>query len=78
MDTPPPSELSSVNDKEKKQAPLLYAVIADVSNKVPNYKRWREAVSEFIILTTLCQPEPQSSQKKVFKTQFVLNASICS
>lgn len=63
-----------MNDKERNQAPLLYAVIADVSKKVPSYKRWREAVSEFIILTTLSQSEPKSSQKKVFKTLLVLKA----
>nr|XP_034300343.1 uncharacterized protein LOC105333281 isoform X1 [Crassostrea gigas] len=67
--TPPPSELNSVNAKERKQAPLLYTVIAFVSEKVPNYKRWREAVSEFIILTTLSQSEPPSSQKKRSNSQ---------
>lgn len=61
-----------MNDVERNQAPLLYAVIADVSKKVPNYTRWKEAVSEFINLTTLCQPEPHTSKKKVFKTVFVL------
>uniref|UniRef100_A0A8W8KIY5 Uncharacterized protein n=1 Tax=Magallana gigas TaxID=29159 RepID=A0A8W8KIY5_MAGGI len=63
------SELNSVNDKEKNQAPLLYTVIAFVSEKVPSYKRWREAVSEFIILTTISKSEQKSPQKKRTKSQ---------
>lgn len=62
--------------KKRKQAPSLYAVIDYVSKSFPDYRRWREAVAEFIMLATVSQSEQKSSQKKVFKTLLVFEASI--
>lgn len=62
--------------KKRKQAPSLYALIDCVSKSCPDYKRWGEVVAEFIILATLSQSEPKSSQKKVFKTLLLFEASI--
>lgn len=59
-----PGDFESVNDSNKKQAPTLYAVMSAVSERVPSYKRWREAVSEFLTLTTNSQSDPE---KKVYK-----------
>lgn len=56
-------DLDSVNDSNKEQAPALYAVMCAVSDRVPGYSRWRDAVSEFLTLTTSSQSDPE---KKVY------------
>lgn len=56
-------DLDSVNDSNKEQAPALYAVMCAVSDRVPGYSRWRDAVSEFLTLTTTSQSDPE---KKVY------------
>ncbi|XP_022323445.2 uncharacterized protein LOC111124658 isoform X3 [Crassostrea virginica] len=60
----PPNELNSVTDEEKREAPSLYNVISIVAKKCPNYRRWQDAVSEFITLTTYARPEPHQSKTK--------------
>ena len=61
----PPNELNSVTDEVKREAPSLYKVISIVAKKCPNYRRWQDAVSEFITLTTYARPEPHQSKTKV-------------
>ena len=61
----PPNELNSVTDEEKREAPSLYKVISIVAKKCPNYRKWQDAVSEFITLTTYARPEPHQSKTKV-------------
>ncbi|XP_078326226.1 uncharacterized protein LOC111124659 [Crassostrea virginica] len=60
----PPNELNSVTDEEKREAPSLYKVISIVAKKCPNYRRWQDAVSEFITLTTYARPMPHQSKTK--------------
>lgn len=69
-------DFESVNDSNKKQAPALYAVMSAVSDRVPGYSRWRDALSEFLTLTTSSQSDPE---KKVYINQptFPLNRVHC-
>lgn len=56
-------DLDFVKDSNKKQAPALYAVMSAASDRVPGYSRWKDAVSEFLTLTTTSQSDPE---KKVY------------
>lgn len=56
-------DLDFVKDSNKKQAPALYAVMSAASDRVPGYSRWKDAVSEFLTLTTSSQSD---QEKKVY------------
>ncbi|XP_048774823.2 uncharacterized protein LOC125679555 [Ostrea edulis] len=59
----PPSELNYVNEDQRREAPMLYGVISIVSEKCLK-STWRDAVREFITLTTYSKSEPQCSKNQ--------------
>ncbi|XP_056012439.1 enolase-phosphatase E1-like isoform X2 [Ostrea edulis] len=59
----PPCELNYVNEDGRREAPMLYGVISIVSEKCP-ISNWRDAVREFITLTTYSKSEPQRSKNQ--------------
>ncbi|XP_052719808.1 uncharacterized protein LOC128191665 [Crassostrea angulata] len=59
-------DLDSVKESNKKQAPALYAVMSAVSDRVPGYSRWRDAVSEYLTLTTSSQSDPEKKRQQPF------------
>jgi hypothetical protein len=59
----PPCELSFVNEDGRREAPMLYRVIKKVSEKCQE-SNWREAVREFITLTTFSKSEPKRSKNQ--------------